>query len=105
MLAKYLSKIALATHDIRLFKKLMRLLEKIPNPGELQNLIKTSVAFSDPRDGHDYFRRLFRAICEGKEKSSDELKKAGFTLREIGILLQKSKSGVGRELLADKEAE
>jgi AAA+ superfamily predicted ATPase len=104
MLAKYLSKVSLATHDIRLFKKLMRLLEKIPHPGELQNLIKTSVAFSDPRDGSDYFRRLFRAICEGKEKSAEELKAAGFTVREIGILLQKSKSGIGRELLADKES-
>lgn len=105
MLAKYLSKVKLATHDIRLFKKLMRLFERIPNPGELQNLIKTSVAFSDPRDGHDYFRRLFTAICNGKEKSADELKESGFTVREIGILLQKSKSGIGRELLADKNDE
>ena len=55
-------------------------------------------------DGSDYFRRLFRAICEGKEKSAEELKAAGFTVREIGILLQKSKSGIGRELLADKES-
>lgn len=102
MLAKYLKKIKLATHDIRLFKKLMKLTNHIPNPGELQNLIKTSIAFSDPRDGHDYFRRLFVAICNGKEKSAEELKDVGFTVREIGILLQKSKSGVCRELLADK---
>ena len=105
MLAKYLSKVKLATHDIRLFKKLIRLFECIPNPGELQNLIKTSVAFSDPCDGHDYFRRLFTSICNGKEKSADELKDSGFTVREIGILLQKSKSGIGRELLADKDGE
>lgn len=105
MLNKYLTKVKLATRDIRLFKKLMGLFKKIPNPGELQNLIKTSVAFSDPNDGYDYFRRLLVAIGEGKVKSADELKAAGFTVREIGILLQKSKSGVGRELMAAKGAQ
>ena len=102
MLNKYLNKIKLGTRDIRLFKKLMGLLKKIPNPGELQNLIKTSVAFSDPSDGYDYFRRLLVAVGDGKSMSAEELRSAGFTVREIGILLQKSKSGVGRELLAIK---
>ncbi len=102
MLNRYLSKIKLATHDIRLFKKVMGLCKQIPNPGELQNLIKTSVAFSDPRDGSDYFRRLFAAICNGGMMGAEELKSSGFTVREIGILLQKSKSGIGRELMADR---
>ena len=102
MLNKYLNKVKLATRDIRLFKKVMGLFEKMPNPGELENLIKTSVAFSDPNDGCDYFRRLLLAVNDGKAKSVDELQSAGFTVREIGILLQKSKSGVGRELMTTK---
>lgn len=102
MLNKYLSKVKLATRDVRLFKKVVGLFDKMPNPGELENLIKTSVAFSDPSDGYDYLRRLLSAVCGGAPKNIEELQSAGFTVREIGILLQKSKSGVGRELLATK---
>ena len=104
MLNKYLNQVKLATRDIRLFKKVMRLFKKMPNPGELENLIKTSVAFSDPNDGYDYLRRLLLAVNGGKTKNADELQATGFTVREIGILLQKSKSGVGRALTATKGA-
>lgn len=104
MLNKYLNQVKLATRDIRLFKKVMRLFKKMPNPGELENLIKTSVAFSDPNDGYDYFRRLLLAVNGGKTKNADELQTAGFTVREIGILLQKSKSGVSRALTSTRGA-
>lgn len=100
MLDRYLDKFKLANHDIRLFRKVLGLLNPIPLPGELQNLIKTSVAFSDPEDGMDYFRRLYISICHGKDFDAKALQEKGFTVREIGILTQKSKSGVGRELHA-----
>ena len=57
MLDKYLDKLKLANRDIRLFRKIMKLMPQLPYPGELKNMIKTAVAFSDPNDDMDYFRR------------------------------------------------
>ena len=98
MLDKFLTKVSLAKRDVRLFRKIMCLYERLPCPGELQNLIRTSVAFSDPDDGCDYFRRLYNNIVGGQLKTGKELQSLGFTVREIGFLQSKSKSGVAREL-------
>lgn len=98
MLDKYLTKVSLANRDIRLFRKILGLMESLPNPGDLQNLIKSSIAFSDPEDGYDYFRRLYSVITNGRAMTSKELQEKGFTVREIGMLQAKSKSGVAREL-------
>ena len=57
-LNKFLTKFNLAKKDIRLFRKIMMLLSPLPYPGDLKNLIKTAVAFSNPDDELDYFRRL-----------------------------------------------
>ena len=64
MLDKFLTKVSLAKRDVRLFRKIMCLYKQLPYPGELQNLIRTSVAFSDPDDGCDYFRRLYNNIVK-----------------------------------------
>lgn len=98
MLDRYLVKFRLANRDVRLFRKIMGLLDPIPYPGELKNLIKTAIAFSDPADGHDYFRRLYYAACEEKPEDLQKLQLQGFTIREIEILTKKSKSSVAREL-------
>ena len=68
MLDKYLDKLKLANRDIRLFRKIMKLMPQLPYPGELKNMIKTAVAFSDPNDDMDYFRRLYYAVCNEKPK-------------------------------------
>lgn len=99
MLDGFLSRFKLANRDIRLFRKILSMMDPLPLPGDLKNLIRTSVAFSDPQDGVDYFRRLYRSVCQkGGEEEAKQLQEHGFTVREIGILLQKSKSGVAREL-------
>lgn len=98
MLDRYLAKANLGGRDIRLFRKIIKLQHPIPYPGELQNLIKTSVAFCNPDDELDYMRRLYLAINGGKELDAKALQESGLTVREIGILTQKSKSGVAREL-------
>lgn len=98
MLDQYLDKLKLANRDIRLFRKIMKLMPQIPYPGELKNLIKTSVAFSNPRDGMDYFRRLYYAVCNEKPEDLKKLQSQKFTVREIEILVGKSKSSVAREL-------
>lgn len=98
LLDQYLDKLKLANRDIRLFRKIMKLMPQIPYPGELKNLIKTSVAFSNPHDGMDYFRRLYYAACNEKPEDLKKLQSQKFTVREIEILVGKSKSSVAREL-------
>lgn len=98
MLNSYLTKFKLANRDVRLFRKIMGLMSPIPYPGDLKNIIKTAVAFSDPDDGKDYFRRLYYAICGEAPSDLRKLQEQKFTLREIEILTKKSKSSVGREL-------
>lgn len=98
MLDVFLHKFKLANRDIRLFRKIIRLLNPIPYPGDLKNLIKTAIAFSDPSDGSDYFRRLYYSVCKEKPYDLKKLQKQQFTIREIEILSKKSKSSVAREL-------
>lgn len=98
MLDQYLDKLRLANRDIRLFRKIMKLMPQIPYPGELKNLIKTAIAFSNPRDGMDYFRRLYYAVCNEKPEDLKKLQSQKFTVREMEILVGRSKSSVARDL-------
>lgn len=97
-LDKYLNKLKLANRDVRLFRKILSQRSKLPYPGELQNMIKSAIAFSDPANGYDYLRRLYTAFAGKPPNDPVELKARGFTVREIGQLTAKSKSGVGRLL-------
>lgn len=98
MLDRYLDKLDLANRDIRLFRKIMKLMPEIPYPGDLKNMIKTAVAFSNPKDGVDYFRRFYYQVFHKKPEDLKKLKQQGFTVREIEIFSGKSKSSVAREL-------
>ena len=98
MLDRYLDKLKLANRDIRLFRKIMKLMPEKVYPGDLKNLIRTAVAFSNPQDGMDYFRRLYYAVCYEKPEDLKKLQVQKFTVREIEILSGKSKSSVAREL-------
>ncbi len=100
MLNSYLDKMKLVGRDIRLFRKIMKLANPLPYPGELKNLLKTSIAFSDMNDGMDYFRRIYYSVCNEKPTDLSKLQSQGFTVREIEILTCKSKSSVARELKA-----
>jgi SpoVK/Ycf46/Vps4 family AAA+-type ATPase len=105
MLDRYLDKMKLANRDIRLFRKIMKLMPQKMYPGDLKNLIKTSVAFSDTQDGMDYFRRLYYSICNEKPEDLKKLQAQKFTVREIEILTGKSKSSVARELKEEETDE
>ena len=98
LLDRYLDKFKLANRDIRLFRKIMNLLLEKKYPGDLKNLIKTSVAFSNPHDGMDYFRKLYYSICGEKPNALKKLQAQKFTVREIEILTGRSKSSVARDL-------
>ena len=83
----------------KLLRKIISLMNPIPYPGELKNILKSSVAFSSLTDKYDYFRRIFsNAYKSIDEVSIDELKTLGFTVREIEILKGISKSQISREL-------
>lgn len=84
--------------NVRLFRKIMSLFNPIPYPGELKNLIRTAVAFSNPNDEFDYLKRLYYAASGEKSEDLQKLQSQGFTLREIEILSGVSKSQAAREL-------
>ncbi|MDR2976288.1 MAG: ATP-binding protein [Streptococcaceae bacterium] len=96
-LEKLMKKFQNAGRDMKLFKKIIAKLSPIPYPGELNNLIKMSLAFSDPNNKFDYLKRLLRYVVNNP-LDLKELQENGFTLREIEILTGVSKSQVSREL-------
>lgn len=85
--------------DTRLFKKILWNSKKLPYPGELKNIIKTSLAFSDVGAEDDYLKRLYNSLIGKLElKDIDQLYEEGFTVREIAKLKGESKSAVSRKL-------
>lgn len=103
ILNTFLKQFSNATRDMRLFKKIIKSSQEIPNPGDLRNLIRTSLAFSDPNDPDDYLKRLLKGMHNGKTLTISQLSKLGFTVREIEVLTGISKSSVSRELSEVKE--
>lgn len=99
ILAEYLVKFPNCAKDIKLFRKIINLMNPIPNPGELKNLIKTSLAFSNKNEPYDYLVRMYESITN--KQISDNLKtlqKQKFTVREIEHLTGIPKSTVSRGL-------
>lgn len=95
---KLLNKFKNLKKNTRLFKKIINQMETIPYPGELKNLLKTSIAFSNPKEEYDYLKRLLNNIKPNLITNLKQLQEKGFTVREIEILTGISKSQVSREL-------
>jgi len=100
MLNTFLKKFKHAGRDMKLFKKIIRSMEKIASPAELKNSIKIALAFSDPSNELDYLRRLLDddGLLNENEEKIKNLSQKGFTVREIEILTGVSKSQVARIL-------
>ena len=98
LLGSYLNRFKFAGRNMKLFRKIMQLMPEIPFPGELENLLKTSIAFSYVGNSFDYLRRLYKAVGAGDPDDLKELQAQGFTMREIEILSGVSKSTAAREL-------
>lgn len=85
--------------DVRLFRKILKTAKKLPYPGELKNIIKTSLAFSEIGSEYDYLKRLYNNLIGNLEqKDLSKLYEEGFTIREIEKLKGESKSAVARKL-------
>lgn len=106
ILNSYLKEFNGAGKDTKLFKKILEKCKSIPNPGELKNIIKVSLAFSNPNMHFDYLIRLYKSLNEENQKLNISiLKNQGFTVREIGILKNMSKSQVARKLKGEEKDE
>lgn len=87
-----------AGRDMRLFKKILSLSNNLPYPGELKNMIKSAIAFSDPKNKYDYLKRLYRQFANTANIDAEMLKEQGFTVREMEKLTGISKSALSRQL-------
>ena len=84
--------------DIRLFNKILNNLNKIPYPGDLKQIIKTSIAFCDETNEYDYLRKVYLSLNNETIVDIKKLKSQGYTTREIEILSKIPKSSVSRKL-------
>ncbi len=98
ILKEYLDKYKETGKNVRLFRKILSCANPIPYPGDLKNLIKTSLAFSSKTDEFDYLKRLYYSITGEQPKDLIKLNNQGFTVRDIEILSGISKSQVAREV-------
>ena len=90
--------------DTKLFKKILSVAKDLPYPGELKNIIKTSLAFSDTSLEYDYLKRIYNSLVGNLEETDiNTLYEEGFTVREIEKLKNESKSSVARKLNKEEE--
>lgn len=101
ILDSMLSRFSGCSRDIRLFNKILSIPENLPYPGDLTNILKTSVAFAEPGSSPDYLCRIYRQLTGLNEIKPEVLKKQGFTMREMEKLTGISKSTLSRVLNGD----
>lgn len=99
ILTASLRKVNNLKQDLRLFNKILNKVASIPYPGDLKQIIKTSIAFSDDSNEYDYLRKIYLALNGNPEKIDiQQLNESGYTTREIEILTRIPKSSVSRKL-------
>ena len=98
ILSTYIKQSSNLKKDLRLFNKILNNLEEIPFPGDLKQIIRTSIAFSDDSNEYDYLRKIYFALNGNTLNDLQSLNNAGFTTREIEILSKIPKSSVSRLL-------
>lgn len=98
ILTEYLDKQPNLDRDTRLLKKIINLYgNKVPLPGDMKNVVKTAIAFSNPDNPTEYLTRLYKTVT-GKQPDAKILKKEKFTIRESAALLNTSRATVSRKL-------
>ncbi len=99
MLTLSIRKAVNSSRDLRLFNKILDRLPELPYPGDMKQIIRTSIAFSDETSKYDYLRKIYLALNGNpKEVTIQDLAEQGFTTRDIEILTRVPKSSVSRKL-------
>ena len=99
MLSASLKRASNSRKVIRLFNKILYNLKELPYPGDLKQIIKTAVAFSDENNEYDYLRKIFLALNSNTDSIDIQtLNDEGYTVREIEIISRIPKSSVSRKL-------
>ena len=96
LLNNFLPSFPYAKQNTRLFRKIIRLMNPIPMPGELKNQIKTALAFGNPQNPYSYLTKLYCNLENANLGDMSAMKKQGFTVRDIEALTGVSKSKVSR---------
>lgn len=100
ILSKEIKKYKALREDEKLAIKIFELFETVPYPGDLKNIIRSAVAFSDLSRPYGYMLNLYQNVLN-KEIPTDfrELKKQGFSVRDIEKITGISKSSVSRGII------
>jgi len=98
ILTSNLKKSANLKQDLRLFHKILNHTEELPYPGDLEPIIRTSIAFCDDTNEYDYLRKIYIALVKDANLDVQRLNEQGYTTREIEILTKIPKSSVSRKL-------
>lgn len=88
--------------DSRLFRKLISLANPPLYPGDLKNVLRSCIAFSDENEPSKYLQLLLKKIRPDLAGDMNGLSSAGFTMREIALLTGSSKSTVSRRIIEDE---
>ena len=83
LLSSTLKKNVNSKQDMRLFNKILKNMESIPFPGDLKQIIKTSIAFSSEANEYDYLRKIYFALNDNKEI---DIPDALFTFYDLYII-------------------
>lgn len=103
ILTESLKKATNSKKNMRLFNKIISNLMTTPFPGDLKQIIKKSIAFSDDENEYDYLRRIYLSLNpECKDIDLQRLRAEGYTVREIEILTRVPRSSVSRKLRENK---
>ncbi len=98
ILTANLKKSANLKQDLRLFHKILMNVENLPYPGDLEPIIRTSIAFCDDSNEYDYLRKIYLALNKNANMDVQKLNEQGYTTREREMLTRISKSSVSRKL-------
>lgn len=101
----YSKKVEGIEQNSKLVSKILNSANSLPSPGELKNIIKMSIAFSNLDSPCDYIKRLFSYIHPNFDLSdvSTLFSKYSFSTREIQFITGISKSEVARRIKDGQE--
>lgn len=96
LLEQDLKKFKFPIRHQKLCYKILSSTEKLPYPGDLKNIIRTAIVFSDPSTPNEYITNLLKSLNPNIKISFNSLKEMGFSLREMEVITDISRSTLSR---------